>query len=150
MIVCVPIKADLHSANVSRATASYKIRSLSLLSISYCTRPHDFISFARLKKSSTSLNFFFQLLANDDVNVSKAQIILAKTRIIVWILFAVEQSKIIEKDKIMEKSYAKFQNHRSSRWLMFFEIGVLRSLQNYRKAPVMESLSCRLLTLCLY
>ena len=50
MIACVPIKADPHSANVSRATASYKIRSLSLLSIRYCARPHDFISFARLKK----------------------------------------------------------------------------------------------------
>ena len=31
---------------------------LSMRSISCCTRPHVFISFARLNKSSTSLNFF--------------------------------------------------------------------------------------------
>ena len=44
-----------------------KIRSLSMCSISCCTRPYVFTSFARMKKSTTS----FQ--ANDDVKVDKTQ-----------------------------------------------------------------------------
>ena len=35
-----------------------KIRSLSMSSISCCTRPHLFTSFARLKKSSTGMNSY--------------------------------------------------------------------------------------------
>ena len=49
-----------------------EIRPLSMRSIICCTRRHVFTSFARLKKTSTSLNFF-QSLANDDVKVNKTQ-----------------------------------------------------------------------------
>ena len=53
--------------NVSKLHCYYcKIRSLSMLSIMI------YFYFIRgTKKSSTSLNFFFQSLANDDVKVNK-------------------------------------------------------------------------------
>ena len=46
---------------------------MNMPNISCCTRPQMFTSFARLKKSSASLNFFFQSKANDDVKVNKTQ-----------------------------------------------------------------------------
>ena len=49
-----------------------KITSLSMSSISCCTRPHVFTSFPRLK-------LFFQSLANDDIKVNKTHRISAKT-----------------------------------------------------------------------
>ena len=57
-----------------------KIRSLSMRSISCCTRPHVFTSFARLKKKFNWLELFFQSLANDDVKVNKPQRISTKIR----------------------------------------------------------------------
>ena len=54
-----------------------KIRSLTMRNISCCTIPHVFTSFARLKKSLTSLNVFL-LLANVDVKVNKTQRIFTK------------------------------------------------------------------------
>ena len=55
-----------------------KIRSLSMPSTSYCTRPHVFTSFARLKKKLNWLEFFFPSLANDNVKVNKTQRISAE------------------------------------------------------------------------
>ena len=47
-------------------------------SISYCTRPHVFTSFPRLKNKFNQLEFFFQSLANDDAKVNKTQRISAE------------------------------------------------------------------------
>ena len=99
-----------------------KIRSLSILSISCCTRPHVFISLARLEKLVQLAWTFFQSFANDDVKVSKTQKFSAKTdrfrtRLTVWILMQlISQSETWE----VNLEFAVEQSRKEKAWKTFY------------------------------
>ena len=102
-----PVSIPLGRSPFSECESCYcKIRSLSMCSISCCTRSR--FSFIHVTEKKVKLAWtFFQLLSNDVVKVDKTQRI--PTKIVSAPKFGVELRKIEEKDKIMKTSYAMFQ-----------------------------------------
>ena len=108
-----------------RDSRDCKIRSLSMSVV-----PHVFTSFARLKKSSTSLNFFFSPWRMMTLVLTKHKGSLLKYMQNYCLDFdgncriCYELGKEEEKDNVMENSYTMFQIREAAGRSQMFLIGV--------------------------